>query len=51
MKAWFIRMILFWMYYDIALTKSCIQNAKETLAHDERRIQQLEMELWELNHD
>lgn len=43
----FIRVILFWMRYDIVLTKQRLQMCKDIIAHDERRIYDLEKELME----
>lgn len=48
MRYWFIKMLLWWMYRDIQITKNCIENAKAMLAHDQRRYHELELELLEM---
>ena len=45
MRYWFLRMIVAFMRYDIALTKERMIECKMLIAHDEKRLHELEMEL------
>ena len=47
LRVHFIRMLLWWMHYDIVLTKQRMQMCKDVIAHDERKIYELEKELME----
>lgn len=45
MRYWFLKMVVAFMRYDIALTKERMMECKLLIAHDEKRLHELEMEL------
>ena len=45
MRAYFLKFIIAFMRYDIALSKQRLQECKDVIAHDERRVHELEIEL------
>ena len=45
MRYWFLRMIVFWMEYDLQMNRRRLQECKMLIAHDEKRLHELEMEL------
>lgn len=45
MRYWFLKMLTAFMRYDIALTKERMIECKMLIAHDEKRLHELEMEL------
>ena len=53
MRYWFLRMIVAFMRYDIALTKERMMECKMLIAHDEKRLQFYELELLQMGapHD
>ena len=48
MRAYFLRLIIWLMRYDIALSRQRLQECKDVIAHDERRVHDLEIELMNL---
>ena len=48
MRYYFLRLIIWAMRYDLALTKQRLQECKDLIADDERRIHFYEIELMNL---
>lgn len=53
MNKFFLKMMIWWMGFDVALTRQRLQECRDQIAHDEARIEQLQWQLrqMEFSHD